>query len=177
MQLPSTIHISNLSYLDNEESIRTLFNKYGNITNLQPNLGTQTCLIHYSNTPQVEIFNEEIISNHKILKVVNYKLRNNTEIKTKNGLANKKRIFISNINKNLKIVDIRKIVKLIGKVVDVRVQNAGPRMRNKGYCFVEFKNETDALKLLKEFKGLKNRFGQDAKVEFANSDGRKHLKP
>lgn len=171
MTSPFLVYVTNLSYKDDESTVQALFQQYGPIAKID--YSTNTCTVHYKQKPDARLFDSEIIHNEKILKIVKSKKNGDPAAKQVKSSC---RLFISNINKNLKIVDVRRIARKVGKVVDVKVHNTGPRLRNKGYCFVEFKSDADARRLKEEFKTWRNEFGESPKVEYAETDRRKYIK-
>lgn len=168
--------IFNLSHKETEETIKSKFTEFGTIIFVQLIMNKQNVFsgkakIKFQGKVNNEIFNKEIILNNKILKILK-PLKKEIETEPSN-----KRVFINHMNKSFKIIDVRKVLREIKEVkpVDIRVKNEGFKMRNPGYCFVEFKEENQAQWFIDHFDEFKNKFGEFSKVEFSNEKV-KHIK-
>ncbi|KAM0685673.1 hypothetical protein COBT_003113, partial [Conglomerata obtusa] len=164
----NVITVMNLSYKESEESIRKCFSIYGEITNIEMCNDKQGKFLGKAKLTFVkklnkDVLHKEIILNNKILKVLREK-----PLETIETEQSVKRIFINHMNKEFKIIDIRNIIREYKniKAIDIRVKNEGPKLRNPGYCFVEFKLPEHAVWFVENFGDIYTKFGADSKVEY-----------
>lgn len=160
----------NLSHKETKETIQAAFSKYGDVEDVEIITNKDKkfqgkALIKYKNSYDRNVFAEEITMNNKIIKVVKEKIKKESE--TNKSL---RRVFLNHMDKDYKIIDLRNIIKKYPnlKVKDIRIKNEGPKMRNPGYCFIEFKKEEQAKWFVENFNDIRIHFGDRSQVEFSN---------
>ncbi|KAM0677477.1 hypothetical protein BDAP_001978 [Binucleata daphniae] len=166
----TNIILANLSHKETKESIKAVFSKYGEIDgiNFVKNKDNQfkgKALVIYKSKYDKGIFSEEITMSNKIIKVI----RESIKIE-KETYKSQRRVFLNHMNKDYKIIDIRNIIKKYPKlkIKDIRIKNEGTKMRNAGYCFIEFKSDEQAKWFVDNFNDIRIHFGDKSRVEYSN---------
>ncbi|KAF7702798.1 Heterogeneous nuclear ribonucleoprotein D0 [Cucumispora dikerogammari] len=155
-----TFYLSNLSYKETKETIIEKMSKYGEIKSLKMETNdnkifTGACIIEYEVFNKA-IFTDEITSDGRFVEIKRKLI--------KNVVLSTTRLFISNIKKNLSREKIEAIFLSYKLKPSVVVKNGGPRKRNAGFCFLDFRTEENARKFLNLKDKLKVELG-DFKVE------------
>ncbi|WUR04965.1 RNA-binding domain-containing protein [Vairimorpha necatrix] len=165
----NTYVVNNLSYKETEETIKERFKKYGTVENVklcytkdQKFIGK--AIITFKNRVKI---NEEITLGHKVLRIE----------KLKEKIVNDKRIFISRINKNISILEMRNIFKSHGvKPKDIRCRYETETKRNNGYCHITYNTAEEAKKFEEEWTRFKGKLGQETYYEYAQEKIKKRNK-
>lgn len=153
--------VSNLAYKETEESISECFKSYGAIEKVQMSYSKDgkfigKAIVTFKHDVKID---NEIVWNHKVLRIE----------RMKNKIVNDKRIFVSHINKNLTILQIRNILKEFGvKPKDIRTRFESETKRNNGYCHITYTDSEDAKKFEKEWSKFKAKLGQEVFFEYAH---------
>ncbi|KAK6089692.1 hypothetical protein P3W45_001334 [Vairimorpha bombi] len=161
--------VSNLAYKETEESISECFKSYGSIEKVQMSYSKNgkfigKAIVKFKHDVKID---NEIVWNHKVLRIE----------RMKNKIVNDKRIFVSHINKNLTILQIRNILKEFGiKPKDIRTRFESETKRNNGYCHITYTDSVDAKKFEKEWSKFKAKLGQEVFFEYAHEKVSKHRK-
>ena len=79
----------------------------------------------------------------------------------------KNKIFVGNLPASLSSFSLEKLFHSFGKIIDASVIPESSTGRSKGFGFVTFKKETDAIKAQKEMNGADVE-GQGIKVKIIN---------
>lgn len=163
------IIVSNLSFKETENSIKECFKKYGAIERVQLTYSKDKKFIGKA----IIIFkhpvfiNEDIKLNYKILRIE----------RMKNKTVNDKRIFISRLNKNLTILQLRNILKKFNiKPKDIRMRFEIETKRNIGYCHVTYSSALEAKAFEKKWNLFKHDLGVETFYEYAQEKVSKHKK-
>lgn len=152
------IIVYNLSYKETEESVSKFFQSFGTVlkTVLEKNskgFCTGKAVVTFMNP-----FKDDSVLrlNGRLLRIE----------KMKKQKINKTRLFISHMKKNMKIAELRQILKTKGFVPkSIKIDlNEG---RNRGYGFIEFNSAEEAERLIKEYKKIQEEIGEKSEVEYS----------
>lgn len=158
IDVENKIIVYNLSYKETEESVSEFFRSFGNVqkTVLEKNskgFCTGKGVVTFT-TP----FKDESVLrlNGRLLRIE----------KMKKQKINKTRLFISHMKKNMKIAELRQILKSKGFVPkSIKIDlNEG---RNRGYGFIEFNSGEEAERMIKEYGKIREEVGEKSEVEYS----------
>lgn len=148
--------VYNLGYKETESSVEEYFSSFSEVEKvvLEKNKkGFCTGKGTVTFTAQVNT-NQEFRLGGRLLRIE----------RIKKQIINRNRLFISHMNKNLKISDLRKILKDNGftpKNIRIDLQDG----RNKGFGFVEFERFEDSERFAENFKVFSERIGEKSFVQ------------
>lgn len=155
--------INNLSFRESEESVSKFFSQFGPVEKvvLEKNAkgfckgkATVTFSIEKNPIPDSKLYDLRL--NGRLLRFE----------RIKRPVVNTSRLFISHMNKNLKISDIRSALKErkhIPKSIKIDLQEG----RNKGYGFIEFNSPQEAQAFIEDYENLESKIGDGSFVEFS----------
>ncbi|KAM0672023.1 putative RNA-binding protein [Ordospora colligata] len=152
--------LMNLSYKETEETISEKFSKYGKIEKIsikknKYNISTGKAIIIFKNKA---VIRDEVVMNSKPIYIE----------RVKAPVQNKKRLFLGGLTKKHSIVDIRTILAGAGcKPVDIVVPY-GDNKKNKGYGFIEYRDEKEANVFVRKFSSIKSMLGPECYFEYSN---------
>lgn len=150
----------NLSYKETEESISEVFKKYGKIEKIliqrnKDGISVGRAVITFEKRA---VIRDEIVMSSKPIYIE----------RIRKPLENKTRFFLSNIEKSLSIVAIRKILADAKcKPKDIRVIYS-ENNRNKGYGFIEYDSKEKADVFIDRFKDVRALLGAGSSYEYSN---------
>lgn len=155
--------VHNLSFKETEESVRKYFSELAEVEKviLEKNskgLCTGKGVVTFSSAfyPGQEKRLYDLRLSGRLLRIE----------RIKKQIMNRTRLFISHIKKNIKISDLRAILKKAGfvpKSVKIDLNDN----RNKGYGFVEFNTPQQAERFMKGFGKVQTALGEDSFVEYS----------
>lgn len=162
--IESKLIVHNLSFKENEESVKTFFSQFAEVEKviLEKNKkgvcvgkGVITFSTGFYSGQEKKLYNLRL--NGRLLRIE----------RIKKQVINKTRLFISHMNKNLKISDLRSILKKEGFVPkSIRVDLNDNR--NKGYGFVEFQTAEQSENFIKNYSKFKEFIGENSFVELSH---------
>lgn len=161
--------INNLSYKETEESLKKYFSTFGRIEKIslqknKKNIFVGKAVITINKPLKID---NDFILNGKILRVE----------RIKDQMVNDKRIFVSHINKNLSILDIRNMLKENEiKPSDIRIRYDSITKKNNGFCHLTYNNRLEAKKFESKWKYIKEKLGFDSNYEYAYEKPEKFYK-
>ncbi|KAH9411567.1 hypothetical protein HK407_04g06720 [Ordospora pajunii] len=150
----------NLSYKETEETISKEFSKYGEIEKIsikknKYNISTGKAVITFK---KKAVIRDEVVMSSKPIYVERVKV----------PVQNKKRFFVGGLAKKHSIVEIRTILANAGcKPLDIVVPY-GNNKKNKGYGFIEYRDEKEANVFASKFDSVKALLGPDCYFEYSN---------
>lgn len=170
--IESKLIVHNLSFKETEESVGQFFSQFGEVEKvvLEKNskglcIGKGVVTFSTAFYPGQEKSLYNLRMNGRLLRIE----------RIKKQMLNRTRLFISHIKKNLKIADLRSIMKKEGfvpKSVKIDLNDN----RNKGYGFVEFQTPEQAESFMKSYSKLKDLLGPDSFVEYSQEKQDKNIK-
>ncbi|ELA42167.1 uncharacterized protein VICG_00810 [Vittaforma corneae ATCC 50505] len=155
--------VHNLSFKETEESVSRFFGQFAEVEKvvLEKNSkglcvgkGVVTFSTAFYSGQEKKLY--DLRMNGRLLRIE----------RIKKQVLNRTRLFISHIKKNLKIADLRSILKKEGfvpKSVKIDLNDN----RNKGYGFVEFQTPEQAESFVKSYSKLKELLGPGSFVEYS----------
>jgi hypothetical protein len=163
--------VHNFSYKETDQSVLKFFSQFApaekvvlekNTKGFCTGKGTVTFATSYNPISDSKLYDLRL--NGRLLRVE----------RIKKQIVNTSRLFISHMNKNLKIADLRLILKEnnhIPKSIKIDLFDG----RNKGFGFVEFSSPQEANAFIEDYEVLKPKIGKESFVEF--SQEKKDFKP
>lgn len=155
--------VHNLSFKETEESVAECFRQLGKVEKVilernrkQVCTGKATVTFCSAFYPGQENTMYDLRLNGRLLRIE----------RIKKQIRNKTRLFISHIRKNIKIAELRMILKKAGyvpKSIKIDLNDN----RNRGYGFVEFHTSEQAEGFIKAFSTIKDTLGKDSFVEYS----------
>lgn len=152
--------VTNLSYKETEESIAEEFGRYGEIEKIviqrnKEGMSVGKAVITFKGRT---VIGDGIVMSSKPIYIE----------KIRKPLENKTRFFVGRLDKSLSIVAIRKVLADNGcKPKDIRVIYSENK-RNKGYGFIEYGSEGEALAFASRFGEMKKQLGAECFYEYSN---------
>lgn len=155
--------VNNLSFKESEDSVMKFFSQFAptdkvvlekNSKGFCNGKATVTFSTEYNPIPDSKLYDLRL--NGRLLRIE----------RIKRPMVNTSRLFISHMNKNLKISDVRSILKErkhSPKSIKIDLQDD----RNRGYGFVEFNSPQEANAFIEDFNNLKLKIGENSYVEFS----------
>lgn len=150
--------VYNLGYKETEKSVLDYFKTFGEVDKvvLEKNkkgycLGKATVTFCSSISG-----NNSYKLNNRILRIERIKKQN----------INRNRVFISHMDKNIKISDMRRILKqssFVPKNIRIDLQDG----KNRGYGFVEFETGEESAMFIEKYKEIAKKIGKNSFCELS----------